>query len=810
MSSGWNIKFDDKACEVLKIKEFTVVNDCFQNEHNEKIGHYRQTLINNTANDATPYVLTANHCSTSNDFAQWVFWFNWQSATCTNPGTSPARDHVTTSGSVLKARNGGSDFCLVQMNQTPPCTFNPYYSGWSRSTTPATSACGIHHPSADIKKISLSTQSAISASYSGVDSWQILWGVQCTEPGSSGSPIYDQDHRIIGQLYGGPSACGLAQSSMNDYYGKVATSWAGGGTSATRLSDWLDPLGTTPQFIDGYNPCLSNPPVANFSANPTSTCSGVVQFTDMSSYSPTSWLWDFGDGQTSTTQNPQYTYTSNGTYTISLTVTNGIGSDQITNTNYITINMPIAPTVMGGSNCGTGTVNLSATGTGTIHWFDAASGGTDLGTGNSFTTPSISSTTTYYAEDQITTIGNSQFVGSTDNNANGGFLNTGTEYWLIFDVISDMRLVSVDVNASGAGNRVITLRNSVGTDLQTITANLPAGISTVTLNWDIPTGSNYTLVGATNCNLWRNNANITYPYSIAGLVSITASNVANRYYYYYNWEVQQVTNCISPRVPVGAVINQIVTPSISISANNTTICQGDTVTFIANPINGGIIPQYQWQLNGNNVGPNSSSVTTNAFNNNDVIVCILTSSATCATPSTATSNSITMTVYPLAVSSFTFTVNQLDYTFTSTSTNATSYLWDFGDGTTSTAQNPTHTFPGPGSYNVTLTVYNSCGYNTTSQNITTTDIYYNKSNISLIVFPNPAKDNLTLEVILPFSEKLNIEILDFTGRLIYKQNCYNTLSNSKINIDLSDYEKGIYILNVKTNRNNKTIKFIHE
>jgi len=45
-SSGWNIKFDDKACEVLKTKEFTVVNDCFQNEHNEKIGHYRQTLNN--------------------------------------------------------------------------------------------------------------------------------------------------------------------------------------------------------------------------------------------------------------------------------------------------------------------------------------------------------------------------------------------------------------------------------------------------------------------------------------------------------------------------------------------------------------------------------------------------------------------------------------------------------------------------------------------------------------------------------------------------------------------------------------------
>ncbi len=298
------------------------------------------SLINNTANDATPYVLTANHCSTSNNFAQWIFWFNWQSATCTNPSTSPAHNQVTTSGSVLKARNGGSDFCLVQMNQAPPCSFNPYYSGWSTSTTPATSACGIHHPSADIKKISFSTQAARDTSYDGVDAWQILWGTTCTEPGSSGSPIFNQDHRIIGQLYGGPSVCGATPPDMNDFYGKVATSWAGGGTSASRLSDWLDPLGTAPQFIDGYDPCLSNPPVANFSATPTSTCTGIIQFSDLSSYSPTSWLWNFGDGQTSTSQSPLHTYSSDGTFTVSLTATNSIGSDQIVITNYVTVNSP--------------------------------------------------------------------------------------------------------------------------------------------------------------------------------------------------------------------------------------------------------------------------------------------------------------------------------------------------------------------------------------------------------------------------------------------------------------------------------------
>lgn len=82
----------------------------------------------------------------------------------------------------------------------------------------------------------------------------------------------------------------------------------------------------------------NNPPVTNFNANNTTTCNGTLCFTDLSSNVPTSWLWNFGDGNTSTQQNPCHTYTSDGTYTVSLTAFNANGNDVMTKTNYITVN----------------------------------------------------------------------------------------------------------------------------------------------------------------------------------------------------------------------------------------------------------------------------------------------------------------------------------------------------------------------------------------------------------------------------------------------------------------------------------------
>lgn len=216
------------------------------------------SLVNDVPQDGKPYVLTANHCSSSNDFASWVFRFHWEAAGCTSPGSSPTSQSLNTS--TLRARSAGSDFCLVEITGglsggTVPASYNPYFNGWSNSPTAATSTMCLHHPSGDIMKISESATTAVSSTMSGAQCWNAAWtAAACTEPGSSGSALFDQNHRIVGQLFGGPSACGAAAASMNDNYGKFTTSWLGGGTSATQLKVWLDAGNTGAVTVDGYDP----------------------------------------------------------------------------------------------------------------------------------------------------------------------------------------------------------------------------------------------------------------------------------------------------------------------------------------------------------------------------------------------------------------------------------------------------------------------------------------------------------------------------------------------------------------------------
>ncbi|MCX6294504.1 MAG: T9SS type A sorting domain-containing protein [Bacteroidetes bacterium] len=218
-------------------------------------------LVNDVPQDGKPYILTANHCGASG-FGTWVFRFNWEAPGCSDPVSSPSTAQSLTGG-VHRSFSANSDFSLVEITGglvggTVPVAYNPYFAGWSNIDVPADSAWGIHHPSGDIKKISQAANACISSTWSGTPAnshWQVgLWTTACTEPGSSGSPLFDQNHRIVGQLHGGPSACGLASSSMNDVYGKFSLSWLGGGTAATQLKAWLDPANTGATVLDGYDP----------------------------------------------------------------------------------------------------------------------------------------------------------------------------------------------------------------------------------------------------------------------------------------------------------------------------------------------------------------------------------------------------------------------------------------------------------------------------------------------------------------------------------------------------------------------------
>ncbi len=211
-------------------------------------------LINNTANDGKPYFLSADHCYSTPGSVFYIF--NWQSATCSNPGSSPSYQSI--SGATQRARNSTSDFWLVELNTTPPESYNPYYSGWNRTTasTMSEKIWGIHHPSGDIKKISWSNTGLTTTAYgggAGTSHWRIVWSdATTTEGGSSGSPLFDNSGRIVGQLHGGAASC--TNLTGADYYGRLNVSWTGGGTNATRLSNWLDPTNTGVVVIDGYDP----------------------------------------------------------------------------------------------------------------------------------------------------------------------------------------------------------------------------------------------------------------------------------------------------------------------------------------------------------------------------------------------------------------------------------------------------------------------------------------------------------------------------------------------------------------------------
>lgn len=207
-------------------------------------------MVNNTAQDGTPYFLTANHCLGGN-LNNWIFYFNHESAACVG-NTGPTNQSI--SGAVLRANNGGSDFALLELNDTPPAEFNVQYAGWDNSDAlTVSSAVGIHHPSGDVKKICFENNDPYHQVTGGAQVWWIdEWEDGVTEGGSSGSPLFDQNHRIIGQLYGGIAACaGNNNNGQYDFYGRFGVSW-NGNSAATRLRDWLDPLNSGVAVLNGW------------------------------------------------------------------------------------------------------------------------------------------------------------------------------------------------------------------------------------------------------------------------------------------------------------------------------------------------------------------------------------------------------------------------------------------------------------------------------------------------------------------------------------------------------------------------------
>lgn len=443
---------------------------------------------------------------------------------------------------------------------------------------------------------------------------------------------------------------------------------------------------------------------ADFTANVTTACSSPLTVTfSNNSQNGNSYLWDFGDGTTSVDLMPVHVYSALGFYTVTLIADGGAcGADELIRTDYIQIGAQ-PPVVSDTSHCGPASFALNVAGSGTISWYDALTGGTLLTTGNSYTTPTLSSTTTYYICSSIT---NTFTGGLADNSGTGGYYDNTTAHGIIFNCTSPVKLKTVKVYAGDAGNRTFTLQNSAGTTLQSATFNLLTGDSVVTLNFNIPVGNGLKLMGPTYPNLYRNGSSTgpnLYPMAIGNditLIQSTASGYETQYYYYfYDWHIEQT-------------------------------CQSSMQPLVAN-------------------------------------------------------------IFDMPVASFTSFENGLEVTFTNTSTGGGDYLWDFGDGSTSTEANPVHLYSSEGEYVVTLTITNDCGNNQSSANISVNGTGINESNPLFVVYPNPASGAVSVsgpEMVQFY------QMFDVSGRLV-KSEEVNALS---FNVNLAGFSEGVYYIRLNT------------
>ena len=416
---------------------------------------------------------------------------------------------------------------------------------------------------------------------------------------------------------------------------------------------------TKTDFIAVYS---SNVPIASFSANKTNEIQGnEIIFSDQSTNSPTSWLWDFGDGNTSTVQNPTHTYLSTGTYSVKLTVSNSFGSDSIINENFIIISSPTPPVVAFSSN--TTTIDQGHE----IIFSDQSTNSPtswlwDFGDGNTSTVQNP--THTYLTAGTFT-------VTLTATNSFGS------------DTVIKQDLITVNsavpVAAFSANTAVIDQGGEIIFSDQS--TNSPTS-----WEWDFGDGKTSTV------------QNPTHTYLAAGTftVTLTVTNVFGS-----DTMIKNDLITVNSAVPVAAF-----------STNTAVIDQGNQIIFSDQSTNSPT--SWLWDFGDGKTStvqnPTHTYLTAGTF----TVTLMVTNefgSDTMIKQNLITVNS----AVPVAAFSANNTVidqgNQI--VFSDQSTNSpTSWLWDFGDGNTSTVQNPTHTYLTAGTFTVTLTATNSFGSDT--------------------------------------------------------------------------------------------------
>ena len=250
---------------------------------------------------------------------------------------------------------------LLEINPNLPSSWDLVWAGWDRSGNFPNYNVGIHHPSGDIMKVCRNDDplEQTTTQFNGEDSMEIWivdnWEQGVTEQGSSGSALFDENGRIIGQLAGGAAACnGTTNNGQLDFYGRFDVSWDFGNTASSRLSDWLDPGNTGAMTVDQFPPAqtFANDASVSITNLPNESCEGVVNPTiniinngtamltsatveyqfNSEPETTVNWTGNLAQGESEVVANPNFTATStNNTLSVDLIQPNGITDENDTN-----------------------------------------------------------------------------------------------------------------------------------------------------------------------------------------------------------------------------------------------------------------------------------------------------------------------------------------------------------------------------------------------------------------------------------------------------------------------------------------------
>ncbi|PZF70867.1 Ig-like domain-containing protein [Taibaiella soli] len=448
----------------------------------------------------------------------------------------------------------------------------------------------------------------------------------------------------------------------------------------------------------------------------------------------------------------------------------------------VIVSNPQVVTTTPGTHCGPGAAILQATGTGNtiLKWYDSLTGGANLASGASFTTPVITANTTYYVS-AVSGSGEG-YIGKVNTNGTTG---SNSASGLKFDALVPFTLESVAIYPIGSTNLSfpVVLKNAAGTTLQTVNVNVTAtaapGVKTrIPLNINVPAGTGLQLCLGSSPAIsfnYDNNSSTTvsYPYTLPGIASITGTNggATTVYYYFYDWMVSAA--CESARTPVLATVTT--SPAVNITPANATICFGDTARFTASSANAGY--SYYW----NPVGLAGSTIAVSPISSMNYYL-VATDSSTGPNHGCSYFDTTNVVVNPVPQQP-TVTLNNFVLDATGP---YTTYQWYLNGQLIPGATTSTWTATANGAY--TVTVGNASGCTVTSTQVPVSGVYVSNVNAvskTVSIYPNPATNAIWVRA----SERVNIELYHVDGRMLAR-------AADATMLDITPFANGVYMVRI--------------